>query len=283
MAAHIRAFGTPIDTQSLSFVNGVPIYERFFLGGEDTIRGYNIRSISPVVPSDDFLSTRNVRAVILNADGTTSPAPAGTVSQSVLRNFTFEAPEGACGETRTANCNVINSSRFFTPIGGDTQLLYNLEYRVPIVGPLSVAAFGDVGAAFNARKYRDQVSTTNFVDQLITFNGVTLNPAGRVATADELAGAPVDINGSPIGYRTVFLAGDSRNYSIVRASQQNVRFLDDIRSSMGLEVRMQMPVINVPFRLIFAYNPQAKTDLSDPTVLFIERKKVIRFSIGRTF
>jgi outer membrane protein insertion porin family len=46
---------------------------------------------------------------------------------------------------------------------------------------------------------------------------------------------------------------------------------------------MQMPVINVPFRLIFAYNPQAKIDLSDPTVLFIERKKVIRFSIGRTF
>jgi outer membrane protein insertion porin family len=44
-----------------------------------------------------------------------------------------------------------------------------------------------------------------------------------------------------------------------------------------------MPVINVPFRLIFAYNPQAKTDFTDPTVLFIERKTAIRFSVGRTF
>ena len=40
---------------------------------------------------------------------------------------------------------------------------------------------------------------------------------------------------------------------------------------MGLEFRIQMPVINVPFRLIFAYNPQAKTDITDPTVLFIEQ------------
>jgi outer membrane protein insertion porin family len=46
---------------------------------------------------------------------------------------------------------------------------------------------------------------------------------------------------------------------------------------------VQMPVINVPFRLIFAYNPQAKTDLTDPTVLFLERKTVVRFSVGRTF
>ena len=62
-----------------------------------------------------------------------------------------------------------------------------------------------------------------------------------------------------------------------------MKFLSDIRSSLGMEFRVQMPVINVPFRLIFAYNPQAKTDLTDPTVLFIERKTVVRFSVGRTF
>ena len=114
-------------------------------------------------------------------------------------------------------------------------------------------------------------------------SGVTLNPAGRVATAEEVSSAPKDSFGNPIGFRTVFLQGDSRSYDIIRTSEQNVKFLSDLRSSLGLELRVQMPVINVPFRLIFAYNPQAKTDLTDPTVLFIERKTAIRFSVGRTF
>ncbi|HMX28875.1 MAG TPA: hypothetical protein PKC13_25030, partial [Blastocatellia bacterium] len=100
---------------------------------------------------------------------------------------------------------------------------------------------------------------------------------------EELASAPRDVLGNAIGYRTIFLQGDSRDYSIVRTSEQNVKFLSDLRSSMGLEFRVQLPVINVPFRLIFAYNPQAKTDITDPTVLFIERRTVMRFSVGRTF
>jgi len=35
---------------SLSFVGGTPLFSRFFLGGEQDIRGYNIRSISPSAP-----------------------------------------------------------------------------------------------------------------------------------------------------------------------------------------------------------------------------------------
>jgi hypothetical protein len=38
-----------------------------------------------------------------------------------------------------------------------------------------------------------------------------------------------------------------------------------------------MPVINVPFRLIFAHNPGAENRATS------ERKNVVRFSIGRTF
>jgi len=291
-ADHIRTFGTPFTTNTLSFVGGIPLYERFFLGGEYDIRGYNFRSISPVVPADSFLSTKNVVAKVPDPTDSTKfiDAPAGTYDQSVIRNYTFESPGtatsgGTCGETPNPaiGCNVVNARRFFTPVGGDTQFIYNLEYRIPIFSMLSVAAFGDVGTAFNARKYKDQLSVTNFVNQQIAPNGVTLNPAGRVATAEELASAPRDVLGNAIGYRTVFLQGDSRDYSIVRLSEQNVKFLSDLRSSMGLEFRVQLPVINVPFRLIFAYNPQAKTDITDPTVLFIERRTVVRFSVGRTF
>jgi outer membrane protein insertion porin family len=224
-------------------------------------------------------------------------APPGTVNPSVLRNYTFQAPDPSLGCTTTpsANCNVVPAGVLFTPIGGDTQFIYNIEYRVPVISVLSIAAFADIGSAFNARKYNDQVVSTNFVNQnitsygsltgaTITSNGVLLNPSGRIATAAEIASAPVDFNGSPIGFRPVLIQGEAQDFSIVGTSVKNVsRIFSDVRSSMGLEFRVQMPVINVPFRLIFAYNPQAKTDVTDPTVLFIERRTVVRFSVGRTF
>ncbi len=284
-ADHIRTFGKQFNTDSLAFVGGIPLYERFYLGGEFDIRGYNIRSISPVVATDAFLSTRNVVAKVINPNDSTQliDAPAGQVDPTVIRNYTFQAPESGCTESPSANCNVVKGSTFFTPIGGDTQFIYNLEYRVPVVGPLSVAAFADLGSTFNARKYEDQITKTNYIFQTLTNAPVTLNPAGRVATQEELASAPKDLLGNPVGYRNIFLQGDSRSFNIVRNSEGNIKFLSDVRSSLGAEVRVQMPVINVPFRLIFAYNPQAKTDLTDPRVLFIERKTVVRFSVGRTF
>jgi outer membrane protein insertion porin family len=48
---------------------------------------------------------------------------------------------------------------------------------------------------------------------------------------------------------------------------------------------VQVPVINVPFRLIFAYNPKARNDqvINGFPFAFSEKKKVLRFSVGRTF
>src|SRR5258708_19222799 len=57
------------NANSLAFVDGVPIYERFFLGDEFTIRGYNVRSISPVTPLDNFITSRNV-VIATNPTGT---------------------------------------------------------------------------------------------------------------------------------------------------------------------------------------------------------------------
>src|SRR4030095_12002404 len=42
-------------SNSLAFVDGVPIFERYFLGDEFTIRGYNVRSITPLAPLDTFI------------------------------------------------------------------------------------------------------------------------------------------------------------------------------------------------------------------------------------
>jgi len=293
-AGHVRAFGAPLTTGSFSYVGGVPIYERFFLGGEDSIRGYNVRSISPLVARDDFLSTRGATPMVRDAAGGLAAAPAGTAAPSVARAYTFDAPAGACGETPSADCNVVRS-RSYHAVGGDTQLLGNVEYRIPLFGPVTVAAFADVGTVFNARGYRDAVVTSNyvggdltrlgsFVGGTVTPGGVVLNPAGRIATPDELAGVALtgSAGGLPPGYRLVEVRGEARTYDIVRLSQSQVNFLSTVRSSVGAELRIQVPVINLPLRLIFAYNPQAQRDQFGRQ---LERRTVFSFGFGfgRTF
>ena len=47
----------------------MPIFERFFLGDEFSIRGYNVRSISPLAPLDTFITSRNV-VIASNPTGT---------------------------------------------------------------------------------------------------------------------------------------------------------------------------------------------------------------------
>jgi outer membrane protein insertion porin family len=71
----------------------------------------------------------------------------------------------------------------------------------------------------------------------------------------------------------------------VRLSESVFSKLSDYRSSMGMEIRFQVPVINVPFRLIYAYNPNARRGFIPevPGVFFDEKKSVFRFSVGRTF
>jgi outer membrane protein insertion porin family len=298
---HVRTFGqlseALVNTRSLGFIGGIPITERFFLGGENDVRGYNVYSISPVARYDYFLSTRNVTAKIQNSSGELEDVADGSIHPSVLRAYTFEAPENGCGETKSANCNVERSVRkdadgneipFYTAVGGDTRMLLNAEYRIPIAGPVAVAAFADVGTVFNLRRYQDQIVSSNYINQTITTSGVIVNSSGLVATRDEvdnaIAAAPtLTGDGLPPGFRRIYLQGDSRSYNLLRISQEGTRLLDSLRASVGLEFRVQVPVINVPFRLIFAYNPNANPDITNPKVLSFERRTVMRFSIGRTF
>jgi len=91
--------------------------------------------------------------------------------------------------------------------------------------------------------------------------------------------------GLPFGFQEVFMRGEAQTNTLVRLSQSLFANLGDYRSSLGMEVRVQVPVINVPFRLIFAYNPNARQDqvIDGFPFFFNEKKKVIRFSVGRTF
>ena len=301
VAGHVRSWGltskiSEAQNSSLAFINGVPIYERFFLGDEFTIRGYNVRSISPIAPLDVFVTSRNV-----SVSGTPSGAlvavdglPAG-LQQQLVALGTFTGPTGS---------NVVQIDRQFRFLGGDTQLLGNFEYRIPIFGPVALAAFADIGSAFNLTTGSDQTFSTSFLaDQpfltprgglngliksrypqlaYLQSNGGLLTQGDRLITQEEFTAltrvGPLDpITGLPFGVQPVFLRGEAQSNTVARISQSLFSKIGDYRSSLGLELRIQMPVINVPFRFIYAINPNAQSTLVE------EKKRVFRFSIGRTF
>ena len=134
-AAYIKEYG---NTQRL------PIYQRFFLGGETQIRGVNIRSVGPLDSGNRAL-------------------------------------------------------------GGNKFALFNAEYYIDIGGPLRFLFFFDAGQAF-------------------------------------LEGERIDVK--------------------------------DFRTSTGAELRFIMPVLNVPFRLIYAFNPN-RDAFAD--------KSTFKFAVGTTF
>ena len=57
--------------------------------------------------------------------------------------------------------------------------------------------------------------------------------------------------------------------------------LSAFKSSIGAEIRFFMPVLNVPFRLIFAMNPSRGGVLDNQ--LLPERRFKFRFAVGSTF
>jgi outer membrane protein insertion porin family len=126
---------------------GIPFYERFFLGGENQIRGYDIRTVGPRDPLGRF-------------------------------------------------------------IGGNKMLLFNVEYYIPLAGPLRAVLYFDAGQAY----------------------------------------------------------AENTDWSF--------SMFQDLRTSTGAEMRFFVPVLNVPFRLIWAYNPHR--DAWQPATAF-------RFGIGTTF
>ena len=56
---------------------------------------------------------------------------------------------------------------------------------------------------------------------------------------------------------------------------------ENFYSSTGVELRFFMPVLNVPFRLIYAWNPKVDGILSDR--FQPQESSVFKFAVGTTF
>jgi len=173
----------------------VPFYERFFMGGDWDMRGFDIRGISPY----------------------------GIVSTIQKDNQGIPILDTETG--------LPLRSDIVQPLGGDLYGLAQAEYRIPLVGPVTMSVFGDIG----------MTTITQF---------------------DKLGFSP-DSN--------VYLLKDTNR---------------EYRVSTGIELQFMLPMINAPFRLIFAYNPVRMTRefrLRDRTIFYEEPERNVQFTIGKSF
>ena len=207
-----------------SFITGygsvvAPPFERAYLGGENDLRGFDIRTVSPIayLPS---VQTAQLR----NKDGTFVPA-----------NPNYAAILNAQGTACVANCyNIpIPFSQLVTP-GGDFALNGNLEYRYTVAGPVAVAPFVDAGTVSILRTSQLQINPIQYQNLLSTYFGCPyLTSAFTCNQAYATRGTNLNI---------------SQYLTPVPGSNWVPRM------STGIEFQVMLPVINAPFRIYYAYN-----------------------------
>jgi outer membrane protein insertion porin family len=152
-----------------SFITGfgglvAPPFQRFYMGGENDIRGFDIRSVSPIA----FLPSSNV-ITLTNPDGS-----------AVLKNPS---------NPREGNWTIpIPVDQIVFP-GGDFSVWSNLEYRYTIAGPVALAPFIDMGIDPAIRRSQLQIASVQYGEVISTpfgcpaldvgyncIGGKTLNP-----------------------------------------------------------------------------------------------------------
>jgi outer membrane protein insertion porin family len=192
--AHTTGFGGEV----------APPTHRFYSGGEQDLRGFDTRSVGPYT----FIPN-NVQFTLTNPDGTSVP---------------LNAANPALG-------NVIVPLPIYrmVSIGGDTQLVTNLEYRIPIVNQVTFAFFTDFGMTFDAQPGQLRQST-----------------AGNSLISGAQYGCPTIVNGACFG-------GSSVKFPEILPIVPGTNYVP--RMSNGAELQVILPIVNAPFRIFYAYNP----------------------------
>lgn len=112
LAIHANAqYTSPFKT-----TKAVPFFERFFMGGEYDIRGFDIRGVSPW-------------------------AVLSRIEKDNAGNPIIDPVTGLPRRQDTVQ-----------PIGGDLSLLGQVEYRIPLVGPVRLSLFADAGLSTIVQK-----------------------------------------------------------------------------------------------------------------------------------
>jgi outer membrane protein insertion porin family len=138
-------------------------------------------------------------------------------------------------------------------LGGNKSLLVNAEYLITIAGPVRLVLFFDAG------QVRDLGQKFAWKEDVIR----VVQPPGPLlfdpfaTTRITIPGQVDDVTTEVIGRTSAF------------------------KASTGAEIRFFMPVLNVPFRLIFAHNPSRVGVLDNS--FQAAKKFTFRFAVGTTF
>jgi outer membrane protein insertion porin family len=137
-------------------------------------------------------------------------------------------------------------------LGGNKTMLLNAEYLINIAGPVRLVLFYDTG---QVRDIGQRFSMKEDVSERIDpSRPVIQDPFQNTTLVDPNAPAPY---------------------------LQKVGETSAFKTSTGAEIRFFMPVLNVPFRLIFAYNPQRYGVLDNN--LRAAKRFTFKFAVGSTF
>jgi len=201
-----NVFGYKLQAEYIQGISGdvAPPFNRFYQGGEQEVRGFDVRSGTPY----GFIPTR-VLYTLTNPDGT--PVPRDPTNPN---NGNIQVPIPVYG---------------IASIGGDTQFTSNMEYRIPIAGPVTFAIFDDFG-----------------LDVVLHKSQLKQSPEGIALLNSPLYGCPNYYNGSCQG-------GQQIQFDTTIRPIYGTNFVP--RMSTGGELQVILPVVNAPFRIFYAYNP----------------------------
>jgi outer membrane protein insertion porin family len=239
-----------------------PPFQRFYMGGENDIRGFDVRSISPVafLPSSTSITLRN-------PDGSFVPKDPNNPARGL---YTIQIP-----------------TEQITFPGGDLSLVSNAEYRITIAGPVAIAPFVDLGLDPILRKSQLRINNGQFslinsqqygcpAEDPVSFNCVgtqtfkfsqNLSPLGssnwqpRASTGIELQ---------------VFLPVVNAPFRIYWAYNP-LRLNELAQSPIPVSRNMFPPGAAGDYTYLLA------TNTFSPRYLLREPRKTFRFSVGTTF
>ena len=227
-----QTFGFRIQASHITGYDGLGAspFERFFLGGDTDLRGFDVRAVSPIA----FLASSQ-SITLQNPDGSTVPLDPNNPRRG---NTIVQIP----------------TYQVVFP-GGDTSLISNMEYRVPIVGPVTMAAFVDAGWNMILQPSQLQLSSSILNDPTTGLNSLTYGCA-LVTPAYACQGKTLTQLGFPQ------IGGNLRPISGTNGI---------MRMSTGLELQVILPVVNAPFRIYYAVNPMRMNTIAYPPETTITR------------
>jgi outer membrane protein insertion porin family len=269
---HGNVFAMRLQGSYISGFGGTvaPPFQRFYMGGESDLRGFDVRTISPYV---FVTSARNV--TLTNPDGSVVPVDPAN-------------PRRGCttiGQLPPCGIQIPVPITNITLPGGDASFIGNFEYRIHVFGPVTLAPFVDAGMDMATRSSQLKVST----DSLNLINSTSFG-CPQFVNFQCVGGTPLKISGNlqPVGGTNyvprmstglelqVLLPIVQQPFRIYYAF--NPMILDTTIKSQGLITRSMFPVGAAGD---FTYLSTLATFA--PDFRLKEPRKTFRFTISTTF